>query len=232
MGRCPPGVICIENMTLFFIIVLILCISIGVIYLSKNDSPTKIEYKNVIDLPNRNLSTGLFPKASYSYSNVENDVLLNQINKKILALKNELDALDTKYQKSKIDYEKIREKKEKISQKKTLVEEKEKLLDEIKILKNKISERQKSVEKQNKALQSFLNLESDIKSSEKRLQELDKKIEDLVKKIEQKRTLISSLNEDVKEITPCRDRKSPAETENVRRVGSSDDQVCGFWSFP
>jgi hypothetical protein len=77
MAKCPPGVICIENMTLFFIIVLILCVSIGVIYLSKNNSPTKIEYKNVIDLPNRNLSTGLFPRASYSYSNVENDVLLN-----------------------------------------------------------------------------------------------------------------------------------------------------------
>ena len=77
MAKCPPGVICIENMTLFFIIVLILCVSIGVIYLSKNDSPTKIEYKNVIDLPNRNLGTGLFPRASYSYSNVENDVLLN-----------------------------------------------------------------------------------------------------------------------------------------------------------
>jgi hypothetical protein len=77
MAKCPPGVICIENMTLFFIIVLILCVSMGVIYLSKNDSPTKIEYKNVIDLPNRNLGTGLFPRASYSYSNVENDVLLN-----------------------------------------------------------------------------------------------------------------------------------------------------------
>jgi len=77
MAKCPPGVICIENMTLFFIIVLILCVSIGVIYLSKNNSPTKIEYKNVIDLPSRNISTGLFPKASYSYSNVENDVLLN-----------------------------------------------------------------------------------------------------------------------------------------------------------
>jgi hypothetical protein len=77
MAKCPPGVICIENMTLFFIIVLILCVSIGVIYLSKNNSPTKIEYKNVIDLPNRNLGTGLFPRASYSYSNVENDVLLN-----------------------------------------------------------------------------------------------------------------------------------------------------------
>lgn len=77
MTKCPPGVICIENITLFFIILLILCVSIGVIYLSKNNSPTKIEYKNFIDLPSRNISTGLFPKASYSYSNVENDVLLN-----------------------------------------------------------------------------------------------------------------------------------------------------------
>ena len=77
MAKCPPGVICIENITLFFIILLILFVSIGVIYLSKNNSPTKIEYKNVIDLPSRNISTGLFPRASYSYSNVENDVLLN-----------------------------------------------------------------------------------------------------------------------------------------------------------
>ena len=77
MGKCPPGVICIENMTLFFIIVLILSVSIGVIYLSKNDSPTKIEHKNIIELPNKKFSTGLFPRASYSYSNIENDVLLN-----------------------------------------------------------------------------------------------------------------------------------------------------------
>ena len=77
MAKCPPGVICIENMTLFFIIVLILSVSIGVIYLSKNDSPTKIEHKNIIELPNKKFSTGLFPRASYSYSNIENDVLLN-----------------------------------------------------------------------------------------------------------------------------------------------------------
>jgi hypothetical protein len=77
MTKCPPGVICIENMTLFFIILVILCVSIGVIYLSKQDTTTKIEYRNVIDLPNNNVNTGLIPKASYAYSNIENDVLLN-----------------------------------------------------------------------------------------------------------------------------------------------------------
>jgi hypothetical protein len=76
MSRCPPGVICIENITLFFIMVVIFSVSLGIIYLSKNNNLSKIEYRNIIDLPN-NISTGLIPKASYTYSNVENDVLLN-----------------------------------------------------------------------------------------------------------------------------------------------------------
>jgi hypothetical protein len=77
MSRCPPGVICIENITLFFIMVVIFSVSLGIIYLSKNNNLSKIEYRNIIDLPNNNISTGLIPKASYTYSNVENDVLLN-----------------------------------------------------------------------------------------------------------------------------------------------------------
>jgi len=78
MAKCPPGVFCIENMTLVFIIVLILSVSIGTIYLSNNKNLTKIEYVNKnIDLPGENVNTGLFPRASYSFSNVDNDVLLN-----------------------------------------------------------------------------------------------------------------------------------------------------------
>lgn len=77
MSRCPPGVICIENITLFFIMVVIFSVSLGIIYLSKNNNLSKIEYRNVIDLPNNNVNTGLIPKASYTYSNIENDVLLN-----------------------------------------------------------------------------------------------------------------------------------------------------------
>ena len=77
MSRCPPGVICIENITLFFIMVVIFSVSLGIIYLSKNNNLSKIEYRNVIDLPNNNINTGLIPKASYTYSNIENDVLLN-----------------------------------------------------------------------------------------------------------------------------------------------------------
>ena len=81
--KCPPGVICIENMTLFFIILLILLASYFVynklIIFTQNNRKTlssNIEY-NVNVRNNNNQSTGLYPQPGYSFSNIENDVLLN-----------------------------------------------------------------------------------------------------------------------------------------------------------
>jgi hypothetical protein len=77
MAKCPPGVFCIENMTLVFIIIVILLVVIGMMYLSNSKKLNKVEYVKSMDLPSENVNTGLFPRASYSFSNVDNDVLLN-----------------------------------------------------------------------------------------------------------------------------------------------------------
>lgn len=89
--RCPQGTICVENIT-FLSIIIILLVIIGVIYVlniyltKKAINNLKLEKKenNTNNLttnsnPNLgiNLLTGLFPKPSYSYSNIPNDILLN-----------------------------------------------------------------------------------------------------------------------------------------------------------
>ncbi len=76
MAKCPPGVICIENMTLLFIIIIVLLAGMVIFYINSN-SKTKIVKKNINILPRNEESSGIFPRASYSFSNVENDVLLN-----------------------------------------------------------------------------------------------------------------------------------------------------------
>lgn len=85
MGKCPPGVICIENITLFFIIISVIGIIVGIYYIHNKNLQPNIQYKNTINLPERDRdrdlsverNVGLFPRASYSFSNLENDVLLN-----------------------------------------------------------------------------------------------------------------------------------------------------------
>lgn len=75
--RCPPGVICIENVTIIIIIVVLFS---SVYYYTTNlankSNVSKIETKReiVIDEVNR---PGLFPRPNYSFSNVPNDILLN-----------------------------------------------------------------------------------------------------------------------------------------------------------
>ena len=76
MAKCPPGVICIENMTLLFIIIIVLLAGMVIFYIN-NNSKTKIVKKNINIVPTNGESNGIFPRASYSFSNVENDVLLN-----------------------------------------------------------------------------------------------------------------------------------------------------------
>lgn len=84
--KCPPGVICIENMTLVFIVLLILL----VLYFGYNkflnysytgNSNRRMVSNNVeynVNVSDRNQSaTGLYPQPGYSFSNIENDVLLN-----------------------------------------------------------------------------------------------------------------------------------------------------------
>jgi len=73
--KCPPGVICIENITLFFII---LCIFFIIYYSTKQRENKNIIIKtNLIDKRSKENSNGLFSKPNYSYSNIPEDILLN-----------------------------------------------------------------------------------------------------------------------------------------------------------
>ena len=83
--RCPPGVFCLENTTLTFMVVCVIGITIY-LYFNYNTS-TRANINNYLDqkkICNCNNNTcqncndvGLYPKPSYSFSNVENDILLN-----------------------------------------------------------------------------------------------------------------------------------------------------------
>ena len=82
--KCPPGVFCIENMTLFFILLIIILIlvigyfSLSNIISSSRKLSTDNKYTlNVTDTNNNQSKTGLYPRPGYSFSNIENDVLLN-----------------------------------------------------------------------------------------------------------------------------------------------------------
>ena len=81
MSKCPPGVICFENFTLTFIIISILVI---IYYVYARNSyrtrqATQKQDNNEINVTTDSLFSlsGLFPRPSYSFSNVQNDVLMN-----------------------------------------------------------------------------------------------------------------------------------------------------------
>lgn len=68
MGRrCPPGVICIENVTIFMVLIVVL--GVGLFFQMRSDSP--IREKVVIK------EQRMFPRPSFSFSNVAEDVLSN-----------------------------------------------------------------------------------------------------------------------------------------------------------
>lgn len=69
--RCPPGVICIENITIIFAL-LIVC---GVLVFMNMKTRT-----NNIIIKEQQHSTGIFPQQGYGFSNLESDVLMNPYN--------------------------------------------------------------------------------------------------------------------------------------------------------
>ena len=76
--KCPPGIICIENFTFLFFGLLILTILIFLYINSNKNNSLLHNSNNKINNHNyNNNSKGLFPKPSYSFSNVNNDILLN-----------------------------------------------------------------------------------------------------------------------------------------------------------
>jgi hypothetical protein len=76
MAKCPPGVICFENFTFTFIILSLIVI---IYFVYSNKSSYKIEMKQSTDTNSNPGGSifGLFPRPSYSFSNVESDVLMN-----------------------------------------------------------------------------------------------------------------------------------------------------------
>ena len=76
MGRCPPGVVCIENITVMFIIVAIVIVS-ALLYILRNKSEKTMSEYTVNILNDKSPTQGLYPRPGYTFSNMENDVLLN-----------------------------------------------------------------------------------------------------------------------------------------------------------
>jgi hypothetical protein len=87
-NKCPAGVICIENMTLFLIIVIILLILyLGYYSIIKfininNRSTSNSSNRYTVNIGDNDgnsnsQKSGLYPRPGYSFSNIENDVLLN-----------------------------------------------------------------------------------------------------------------------------------------------------------
>uniref|UniRef100_A0A6C0AZ12 Uncharacterized protein n=1 Tax=viral metagenome TaxID=1070528 RepID=A0A6C0AZ12_9ZZZZ len=83
-NKCPPGVICVENITLLFVIIIILCIIFfGYFSLSKFVNYKRIDssekYNTILNIQDRNIPTnqGLYSRPGYSFSNIKDDVLLN-----------------------------------------------------------------------------------------------------------------------------------------------------------
>jgi len=71
-SRCPPGVICIENMTIFMLLIVIAVIGLFMyIRMPQATAPTE---KIIIKEEPRQ---GLFARPSYSFSNIISDVLMN-----------------------------------------------------------------------------------------------------------------------------------------------------------
>jgi hypothetical protein len=87
--RCPPGVICIENITITIMLVIFLI----VLYLffnnnNNNNNNNSNETRREVDRDTSNTHItreiivndaygGLYPRANYSYSNIPNDIFLN-----------------------------------------------------------------------------------------------------------------------------------------------------------
>lgn len=72
--RCPPGVICVQNIVFFSLFLIIGLIIIYFLIKNSLSSQQFIKEKVFEILP---ISSGLFPRPSYSFSNVDNDILLN-----------------------------------------------------------------------------------------------------------------------------------------------------------
>ena len=75
MKKCPPGVICVENVTLFLLFIILLVLSFF-IYMNTNKSIT-VNDTDHITIENTKASSGFGFLPSWPYTNAPKDVLLN-----------------------------------------------------------------------------------------------------------------------------------------------------------
>jgi hypothetical protein len=73
--RCPPGVICIENVTIVFAFIILTGVIVFISLKGQNSSTN--ERIIIKERPEVVQTDGLFPRPSYSFSNMSNDVLMN-----------------------------------------------------------------------------------------------------------------------------------------------------------
>ena len=73
--RCPPGVICVENVTILFVLIIV-----GGVFLYLRMNTFNYNQNNKIIVKENGNTSGIYPRASYSFSNLENDVLMNPYN--------------------------------------------------------------------------------------------------------------------------------------------------------
>tara|TARA_Y100000389_G_C17466120_1_gene525725 strand:- start:1783 stop:2388 length:606 start_codon:yes stop_codon:yes gene_type:complete len=71
-SKCPPGVICVENITLLIVFIII---SLVLLFMYK--LPHFSQVNKTFISQNNPRRDGLFPSPSFSFSNIPNDVLLN-----------------------------------------------------------------------------------------------------------------------------------------------------------
>ena len=89
MSKCPPGVICFENFTFLYVIIAV-GIMLYLFYIRQEsvntNANTKMNTNNAVQHNNMSDSHsysgissmfGIFPRPNYSFSNVQNDVLMN-----------------------------------------------------------------------------------------------------------------------------------------------------------
>ena len=73
---CPPGVFCIENMTIMYFILIFVLVA-GYIYYIKNNESMKYQQQSPIIIKERVVNDGFFPKFNNGYSNHPGNVLMN-----------------------------------------------------------------------------------------------------------------------------------------------------------
>ena len=71
--KCPPGVICVENVTILFILIVIA----GIYLLFNKRQSNNIQREKIVIKDDSSSLFGLFPKPNFSFSNLSSDVLLN-----------------------------------------------------------------------------------------------------------------------------------------------------------